>query len=285
MKIGLIGAGKVGFSLGRYFCEHNLSVVGYYSKNVESAQEAANFTGTRWFSALHELVQCSDILFVTTSDSAIVSVWEQLQNLPIENKIICHCSGSLSSGIFSEIRKRKAYGYSIHPLLAIHDKRTGYLLLRDALFTIEGDSDQLEVFLSLFRRTGNPVQVLTQEQKTQYHCAAVTVSNHVLALLDSGIELLEQCGFERKQALTALAPLVRGNVESALREDVIRSLTGPVERNDVETVSRHLDCLKEQPKQQMLYGLLADRLIDLASVKHPQRDYSELRKMIGGLFL
>lgn len=285
MKIGLIGAGKVGFSLGRYFCEHQVPVTGYYSRSTASAQEAANFTGTAWFSRLQDLVQCSDILFVTTSDSGIPQVWAQLKNLPIENKIICHCSGSLSSGIFSEIQKRNAFGYSVHPLLAIHSRETGYQLLQNAVITIEGDAERLEAVVSLFRQLGNQVQTLSQEQKTLYHCAAVTVSNHVLALLDCGITMLEQCGFDRQQALAALTPLIRGNVETALRLDVPAALTGPVERCDTETVSNHLRCLEGQPSQQAIYRLLANRLVDIASVNHPQRDYSELRKMLGDLFL
>jgi predicted dinucleotide-binding enzyme len=47
MKIGFIGAGKVGFSLGKYFCEHGLDVIGYFSRNPQSALQAAEFTGTR----------------------------------------------------------------------------------------------------------------------------------------------------------------------------------------------------------------------------------------------
>ncbi len=285
MKIGLIGAGKVGVSLGRYFCERHLPVTGYCSKSAASARQAADFTGTTWFAALPELVQRSDLLFVTTSDSAIPQVWEQLKNLPIENKIICHCSGSLSSGIFSEIQTRNAFGYSVHPLLAIHSRETGWQLLQNAVFTIEGDPARLEELCGLFRRLGNQVQTISQEQKTLYHCAAVTVSNHVLALLDCGVAMLTQCGFDRRQALAALSPLIRGNVETALALDMPAALTGPVERCDAETVANHLRCLEGQPAQQALYRLLAGRLVDLAAGKHPQRDYSELRKMLGDLFL
>ena len=285
MKIGWIGAGKTGVSLGRYFCEHQIPIAGYYSKSIASAQEAAKITGSKWFTKLQELVECSDILFVTTTDSAISEIWAQLRDLPIENKILCHCSGSLSSGIFSERQKRNAYGYSVHPLLAIHDKYTGHTLLRDAVFTIEGDPEHLSDVTSLFAKTGNPVQVIDSAYKTLYHCAAVTVSNHVLALLDCGIEMLTACGFSREQALAALTPLVHHNVETALRQDVVPSLTGPVERGDVETVAAHLACLSSQRSQQQLYRLLADRLADIARVKHPGRDDSEMRKMLGGLFL
>ena len=37
MKIGFIGAGKVGFSLGKYLMENSTTVSGYYSKNENSS--------------------------------------------------------------------------------------------------------------------------------------------------------------------------------------------------------------------------------------------------------
>ena len=41
MKTGFIGAGKVGFSLGKMFAESGLPLTGYYSRQREAAQEAA----------------------------------------------------------------------------------------------------------------------------------------------------------------------------------------------------------------------------------------------------
>ena len=43
MKTGFIGAGKVGFSLGKMFAESGLPLTGYYSRQREAAQEAAAF--------------------------------------------------------------------------------------------------------------------------------------------------------------------------------------------------------------------------------------------------
>ena len=49
MKIGFIGAGKVGFSLGKYFAENGAELSGYYSRTESSAHEAAAFTGSKAF--------------------------------------------------------------------------------------------------------------------------------------------------------------------------------------------------------------------------------------------
>ena len=47
MKIGIIGAGKVGCSIGKYLKKHDFSVAGYCSKSKKSVEEAATFTNTK----------------------------------------------------------------------------------------------------------------------------------------------------------------------------------------------------------------------------------------------
>ena len=54
MKFGFIGAGKVGFSLGKYFAVHDLDVVGYYSDKLEDSLEAAEFTNSKSYDSLDE---------------------------------------------------------------------------------------------------------------------------------------------------------------------------------------------------------------------------------------
>ena len=44
MKFGFIGAGKVGFSLGKYLADNEMEVVGYYSEFKEDALEAVSYT-------------------------------------------------------------------------------------------------------------------------------------------------------------------------------------------------------------------------------------------------
>ena len=74
MKVGFIGAGKVGFSLGKYFKEKNVDVTGYYSKSPESAKSAADFTNTKAYDAISDLLRESDTLFITVPDQNIGEV-------------------------------------------------------------------------------------------------------------------------------------------------------------------------------------------------------------------
>lgn len=279
MRTGIIGAGKVGCSLGKYFRLGNLEVTGYYDVNENLAKEAATFTETTFIRDLETIVKESDTLFLTVPDDLIVTVWDQIKDMSLEGKFICHCSGALSAGeAFPGIDKCGAFGYSVHPLFAVSDKYNSYKELSHAYFVIEGDERHREEIAGIFKNLGNEVRSIAAKDKVKYHCAAAVCSNHVVALIQESLELMKECGFDEESALKALAPIMLGNMQHIAERGTVHSLTGPVERADVKTVKKHLGCLNE--KQQMLYRLLSEVLISIGEKKNPGRDYDKLKDIL-----
>lgn len=279
IRFGFIGAGKVGFSLGKYLKENNINISGYYSKTQHSAKEAAIFTNTRQYSNLDDLIKNSDAIFITTPDNKISEVWNEVKKFPIKEKLICHCSGSISSEIFSNINNHGAYGYSIHPMFAISDKYNSYKDLSQAFITIEGHEKHINYFKELFFHLGNDVAIINSENKYLYHAASVTVSNLVLGLINNGINYLEECGFTKDMAIKALYPLIEFNLKNIKEKGATNSLTGPIERGDLNTVINHLSVLQEEDKE--LYRLLSKNILKIAKVKNSDRDYKNLEEYLG----
>lgn len=277
-KIGFIGAGKVGFSLGRYFKEHHMDVSGYYSQNPESAKTAAEFTHTRFFENLEYMVGESEVIFITVPDTNIVQVWKQLKQHKIQSKIVCHCSGALTSDIFSDIDVCKAYGYSIHPLFAIHNRFHSYKELSKCLFTIEGNEKYLSYFQVLFKEIGNPVQVIPKEEKVRYHMASAMASNLVVALVHLCETQLQSCGFSEESARAALAPILLSNMQHIISEGCVRALTGPLERGDIGTVEKHLEVLEGHERE--IYKNLSKELLFIAKKKNPERRYNQMEGVL-----
>ena len=274
MDIGIIGAGKVGCSMGKYARQHWLPVAGYYSKTKQSAMEAAEFTRTECFEDLTDIILASDTLWITTPDDTIREVWDCIAKYDIQDYIICHFSGSLSSDVFSGIEKKKAHPCSIHPIYAFSDKNTSYEKLNEVHFTIEGDDYAVEHMTELLESMGNVVTRIQPQKKTLYHSAASLVSNHVLGVIDAGMHLLEECGFTTDEAYEAMTPLILNNVQAACEKGCREALTGPVERNDVETVDHHLSVLSGTAKD--IYLSVGNELVIMAKEKHPERDYSRM---------
>ena len=280
MKIGFIGAGKAGFTLGRYFAENGVELSGYFSRSRQSAEEAASFAGGNVFDDAQQLVMASDAVFITTPDAAIRQTYLSLRDVDLNGKQICHCSGALcAKEAFPDIRERGGRGYSIHPLFPISSKYESYKAIGSAYFTIEGDGFDTDGWRAFFERLGNSVKILSGEHKTEYHAACAVSSNLVCALIAQSTGLLAECGFSQEQALLALKPLITANIENVLKTDPTTALTGPVERCDCETVRRHMDCFDNETDLS-LYRSASLKLVGMAQKKHPETDYSELERIL-----
>lgn len=282
MRIGFIGAGKVGFSLGKYLSVNGMTLSGYFSRSRSSAEEAAGFTDSAVFDSPSELLAESDVIFITVPDGTISSVFSQLKGCGISGKTICHCSGAMTANeAFGELSSLGAYGCSIHPLFPVSSRYESYKELKDAFFCLEGDTEAVETWKELFTGFGNPVRVISGDTKKEYHAACAISSNLVCALAAESIGLMEKCGFSEEEALAALSPLAVANIKKVFSAGPVNALTGPVERCDISTVKKHLDCLPEGPGKEM-YRAVSLRLTDTAAKKHPDTDYSEMRAVLSG---
>ena len=171
MKIGFIGAGKVGFSLGKYLqnnCSQNdVEIVGYFSKSLKSAKSAADFTSTKLYINLENILKDSDTLFLTVPDGSISQIWDYMRNLDIRNKNICHCSGLISHQLFSDAQN-KAMHILYPPTL---ERQIGMKLIKiykQAYLTIEGNSI-LELNDADFQKCGGNESLKSIRKRKYYN--------------------------------------------------------------------------------------------------------------------
>lgn len=280
MKIGFIGAGKVGSTLGKFFSGGGVPVTGYYSRHRESAQQSAQFTETRVFHSLSSLVAESDTIFVTVPDGEIPKVFSSMNTQDLAGKQICHCSGALTAGeAFPGVETTGAAAYSIHPLFPVSNKTTVYRELKGVFFCLEGPEPGLSHWRDLLTGLGCKTLTIQSSDKVKYHAACTMASNLVCGLLEESLQILEQCGLEPQTALEALRPLIEANIQHVLTVGPEKALTGPVERNDTGTVSRHIASLNTTEERQ-LYCSCSQELVTMAENRHPDVDYSLMNSIL-----
>ena len=284
MKVGFIGAGKMGFTLGKHMTDHGITVGGYYSKTLKSAMEAAEFTNSHCYQSLTELVNGNDIIFITVPDGQIAVMADTLDRLDanLSGKIICHTSGALSSQVFSGMDSQ-VYGYSIHPIYAVNSKTESYINFNQAYITIEGNDARINVMTDMFKGMGHQVKIISAKDKVKYHGAAVFASNLVIGLYHKSMKLMMDCGFSEAEAEDALKPLFENNANNLIKKGCADALTGPVERCDTETVRKHLEALSQNPDELDIYRLLSRELVEIADMKHkasPDYDYDTMKGLL-----
>ena len=285
MRIGFIGAGKVGMAFGSYLKQKGVPVYGYYSRRFESARLAAEMTGSMAEQEMASLVKHSDILFITTGDDEIGKVCNTLaeQDLLAEGQILVHMSGVHSSQLLSPAKEKGCYTFSLHPLQAFADVKKAAEDLENTVFSIEGDGEKIDDLEKLLKQTGNQYFKLTAEQKGIYHAAACVMSNYLVTLMDYGLSLYKTIGIEESEAFKALSPLIRGTLDNILKLGTEHALTGPIARGDVHTVKMHLEALKKNhPDELEFYKIFAFKSLELAKkqkLKDKQKE-NALKKVL-----
>ena len=276
-KIGIIGAGKVGTSLGAYFINKGIAMTGYFDSVIEHAKFAAERTETRCYETLSEILAENEVFIITVPDDFIHSVWEQCRLFPIAGKCFFHCSGALSSDVFSCPVHAGVHVGSMHPVCAVSSCESEDVF-SGKFFVLEGDETELKMLKSLMMTTGNDFRVIASEEKTRYHAAAVASSNLVCAVASMAEDWMKECGFDAEVAHEMLMPLMLGNVEHVAESGVVNALTGPVERGDAGTVAKHLAALSDDDRE--IYRLLSLRLVRIARQKHPDKDFTNLLNVL-----
>lgn len=274
MKTGFIGAGKVGCSLGKYLSQ-KYEISGFFSRNSVSAEKASEIAGGNAFESPAQLAENSDIIFLTVPDGLIAETWEKYKEL-FCGKIICHCSGALSSEIFEDSQVYNVKTCSVHMFQAISDKENSWKLLKNSVFTVEGNARQ--TLKNMLVSLGNEVQEIDADKKTLYHLSAVFSSNLVTGLLYSAEKMLEQCGFSEQTAEKAICSIALGNISNINKQGIVNSLTGCVERNDTETLVRHLAELEKIDREREIYRLISKSLTEIAEQKHPETSFEKMKK-------
>lgn len=216
-----------------------------------------------------EVIDKSDVIFITVTDRAIADVWNG-SDIP-GNKIVCHCSGSLSSEVF--IGADPSMVCSVHPMLAFADKEVPVRRISEAFFTIEGGSAALKAIKHILDVCGNPYRVISARDKGKYHAAACFASNLAAALLSQSFALMEECGFSAEEARRALTPLILGNAENICAHGAKKALTGPVSRGDILTVRKHLSVLSGRTER--IYRELSAELARISG-------HGEIEEILGG---
>lgn len=289
-RVGFVGAGKVGTALGELFRSCGIVVSGYSSLLAEDAQAAAEKTASDAYADAAEVVEASDVIFFTVPDGEISNAWKSLVASygaaacdALFGKIVCHCSGALPAAVFVDAAEYGAKAVSVHPLFAISGGGSAQAKIGSALFTLEGDESALATVSALLDVCGVCHREIASSDKPLYHAAAVCASNLAVGLFVSAQTMLERCGFGADEARGALRSLFVGNCESIAERGPIDALTGPIERNDAETVVGHLMAFREDPtllKERDAYTALSRVVVEVAAAKHPERDYSHIAEIL-----
>ena len=271
LKVAIIGAGTVGTAIGYLLKQHGYTIVGIASRTLHSAQRARDFIGEGKASTdPSAIAKKAEIIFLTTSDSAIEEVCKELssQRSLHAGTIVFHMSGALPSSILASARDIGAHVASIHPLQSLADVKEAIKNLPYSYFCIEGDEDALSIAREIIQALKGKGITLHVDKKPLYHAGASVVSNFLVATVGFGMELYRAAGIDSKDSLNSLMPLIKGTVKNIEAIGIPSALTGPISRGDYDIVESHLKAISvEMPETVRLYSELGKYTVKIARAK------------------
>lgn len=256
-KIGFIGAGAVGGSLGVCLSRAGYRVVAVGSRTFASAQGfAARIDGCRAYDTAQEVADAALVVVISTADDAIRSVAEGVAWRP--GQIVVHCSGATSLDVFQHPVRQGAVAGACHPLQAFSSVENGVDSIPGTTFGIEGGPEVRAALANMARAIGGKPVFLNAEDKVLYHMSGVMMGNLLTCLAATAAQLWEQCGYSRATGVEALVPMMRGVVNNLERSGVPGAVAGPYVRGDLGTIRKHLEALAARaPEVLPLYRELA----------------------------
>jgi len=266
LKLGIVGAGRVGTGLAMSFARCGYAVVAVSSRSIVSAKRLARrVSGGRAVSSPQEAAERADLVFLTVPDDAIEAVASGIRWRA--GAACVHCSGAGDLDLLSRAAAEGAFVGGFHPLRMFGEPGKSFDM-RGCAIAIAGPEALARKLDRLARAIGARPLRLPEGGRALYHAAANFSGAFVVALIAETMALWKKLGIAEGDALRALLPLLRGSVDNVEKLGTAGALGSVVARGDVGTIRRHLEGLAETaPETLDLYRLLSLRTIPLALAK------------------
>ena len=269
-KICIIGLGKLGSHL-------------YYSIN-RTRKFRVHYTvrNSRTKIIPAKLNKCG-IIFICTGDSGIAKTVKELsaKKFNLKDKIIFHTSGALSSDVLIPLKKKGAYTGSFHPVQTFEVRVTGHNKKLNGIYiAVEGNDKAIAKAIEIVKLFRSKAVVLNSRDKVLHHVNCVFASNYLTAFLNIIDHVSRELsasyshkkifknGFKKSSFFNIYKPLIEQTIRNIKAKGTVKSLTGPVERNDLNTIKLHLKTLNERiPALLPFYSLMAIETVNIALKK------------------
>ncbi|APC97624.1 Rossmann-like and DUF2520 domain-containing protein [Francisella frigiditurris] len=210
---GIVGQGRLGKHLVKYFASLNLDFVVW------------DYKSTRNLEVVFENVE---IVLLAIPDKTIDLFLTESPKL--QKKVCIHFSGALVS--------RLAFGF--HPLMTFNNEIYSDDVYKSILFVQDKKAPS---FKDLFPELPNQYISIDERDKAYYHALCVLANNFTTILW-------QKFFYEMKNRFLAsdktLEPFIKQTMINIMK-DPEKALTGPLVRNDEETISKNLKALDKDP--------------------------------------
>ena len=222
-----------------------------YSCTRKSAQGLAQSLDCSFTTNLKKIDEESDIIIIAVKDDVIPAVVDQLSYLENGKRLFLHTSGSTS---LSTLTKTFSKCGIFWPPQSI--KKGSKIDMRQTPFMVVAEGNSIKGVSTFAKRISKKVNVVTEEQKSNLHLAAVFANNFTNHFFGIAHDIC------KKQELDfdLLLPIIKETAAKITSGNPRSLQTGPAIRGDEDTIKNHKRLLKSNPHLKKIYTLLTESI-------------------------
>ena len=265
LKIGVIGAGRVGAVLGAALRKAGYRVVAAAAVSAASRDRAERLLpGTELLPA-DEVARRADLVLLAVPDDALAGLVTGLVEMDAirPGQVVAHTSGAHGVAVLEPVRARGAHPLALHPAMTFTGTEADLdRLAAGVSFGVTATEETRAVAQRLVADLHGAPEWIDEARRPLYHAALAHGANHLVTLVNEAMDRLRDAGVD--DPARVLAPLLDAALDNTLRLGDA-ALTGPVARGDAGTVAKHLATLDAvAPESVAPYLVLARRTADRA---------------------
>jgi predicted short-subunit dehydrogenase-like oxidoreductase (DUF2520 family) len=264
LRVGVVGAGRVGTALGAALARAGHPVVAVSAVSEDSLRRAAQMLPGVPIAQPPDVLGEADLVLLTVPDDALTGLVSGLAatEAPLAGRLLVHASGRYGTAVLDPATRRGALPLALHPVMTFTGRADDVERLAGVCFGVTAPPQLTAAAEALVIEMGGEPVFIAEADRPLYHAALAGAANHLITLVVQGCDLLGQVGVPNPPRM--LAPLLSAALDNALRFGDA-GLTGPVARADAETVRAHIDALREtSPEALRAYVALARLTADRA---------------------
>lgn len=249
MKIVLIGAGNVGYHLGKKLHQEGFNIIQVFSRQRDKAKKVAELIEAEAITELSLISKKADLYILAVHDDAIKNISKTMVENGLKDKLIVHTSGATPMSVFNQTGiNRFGVFYPLQTFSILKEPN-----FNEIPFCIDANNQgSLKELIALAKKCSSKVYVINDKERAVLHVAAVFVNNFTNHLYKIAYEILRNENLE----FEILMPLIEETVNKIKNNNPSDMQTGPAIRGDEETIKKHLQYLKSNPDCQKIYKML-----------------------------
>ena len=250
LRVGIIGAGRVGSALGAALARARHDVVAVSAISAESVRRAERMLPGVPIKPVDEIIADAGFVLLAVPDDALRELVSGLASAGAwrAGQIVAHTSGSHGTGVLDPAAARGVLPLAIHPVMTFTGRPEDVDRLGGATFGVTTTDELRPVAEALVVEMGGEPVWVPEPARPLYHAALTVASNHLVTLVNDAVGMLDGAGVEYPSRL--LAPLLSASLDNVLRLGDA-ALTGPVSRGDVATLATHVRTLAAQAPDEL----------------------------------